>query len=230
MIGFYNYTVLLTYLSLLSASTGVIVSLSGDGHPFIGTLFLLISGLCDAFDGKVARTKKDRSSLEENFGIQIDSLSDLVAFGVLPACIGVALFMRSQTVEYLTDMYGDLFGFVLNGGMFTILVLYVLAAMIRLAYFNVTEEERQKTEGGVRKFYTGLPVTSASLIFPTVLLLQTIFQVDAIFMYYATVAVTGFAFLSKFKIKKPGLRGILIMIAIGAVEFLCLLISKFLLH
>lgn len=229
MIGFYNYTVLLTYLSLLSASTGIIVSLSGDGHPFIGTLFLLISGLCDAFDGKVARTKKDRTGIEENFGIQIDSLSDLVAFGVLPACIGVAMFMRSPTVEYLTDQYGEPFGFVLNGGMFTILVLYVLAAMIRLAYFNVTEEERQKTEGGVRKFYTGLPVTSASLIFPTVLLLQTVLQVDAIFMYYATVVVTGFAFLSKFKIKKPGLRGILIMIAIGAAEFACLLISRHLL-
>lgn len=230
MIGFYNYTVLLTYLSLLSASTGIIVTLAGHGHPYLGVLFLLISGLCDAFDGKVARTKKDRSNLEENFGIQIDSLSDLVAFGVLPACIGVAMYRVSPTVDSLIDMYGIWFGRILIGGLFTILVLYILAAMIRLAYFNVTEEERQKTEGGVRKFYTGLPVTSASLIFPTVLLLQSLTHTDAIFMYFATVLVTGFAFLSKFKIRKPGLRGILIMIAIGAAEFACLLISKFLLH
>ncbi len=230
MIGFYNYTVLLTYLSLLSASTGIIVALAGDGHPFIGTLFLLISGLCDAFDGKVARTKKDRSRIEENFGIQIDSLSDLVAFGVLPVCIGVALYRRSPTIKCLNEEYGVWFGRILLGAMFTLLVLYVLAAMIRLAYFNVTEEERQKTEGGVRKYYTGLPVTSASLIFPSVLVLQSLTGADAVFMYFATVTLTGFAFLSKFQIKKPGLRGILIMIGFGTLEFASLMIATFLIH
>lgn len=85
MIGIYDYTVLLTYFSLLSAGTGIVVSLSGHGHPYIGTFFLLFCGLCDAFDGKVARTKNNRTELERNFGIQVDSLSDLVAFGVLPA-------------------------------------------------------------------------------------------------------------------------------------------------
>ena len=62
MIGFYNYTVVLTYLSLLSASAGIVVSLGGLGHPYIGSFFLLFCGLCDAFDGKVARTKEDRTS------------------------------------------------------------------------------------------------------------------------------------------------------------------------
>ena len=88
MLGFYDYTVLLTYLSLVSSTTGIIVSLSGAGHPYIGAMFLLFCGLCDAFDGKVARMKKDRTKMQCNYGIQIDSLSDLVAFGVLPASIG----------------------------------------------------------------------------------------------------------------------------------------------
>ena len=57
MIGFFDYTVILTYLSLLSAGLGVLVSLHGDGHPYWGVAFLLISGLCDAFDGNVARVK-----------------------------------------------------------------------------------------------------------------------------------------------------------------------------
>ena len=81
MIGFFDYTVWLTYASLLSAIVGIFVSLSGFGHPFIGTFFLLFSGLCDAFDGKVARTKPNRTKMERNYGIQIDSLADLVAFG-----------------------------------------------------------------------------------------------------------------------------------------------------
>ena len=95
MIGFYDYTVILTYLSLLSGASGIIVCLNGIGHPYLGMFFLLFSGLCDTFDGKVARSKKNRTSQEKLFGIQIDSLSDLVAFGVLPACIGIAMLRCS---------------------------------------------------------------------------------------------------------------------------------------
>ena len=68
MIGYYDYTVILTYLSLLSSTTGIVVALAGPGHPYIGSFFLLLSGLCDAFDGKVARTKKTRTPEEKAFG------------------------------------------------------------------------------------------------------------------------------------------------------------------
>lgn len=98
MVGVYDYTVVLTYFSLASAVTGIFVSLSGPGHPVLGSLFLLLCGLFDAFDGRVARRKKDRTELERQFGIQIDSLTDLVAFGVLPACIGIALMRYSPVI------------------------------------------------------------------------------------------------------------------------------------
>ena len=213
MIGFFDYTVLLTYLSLLSAGCGILVSLNGDGHPYWGIAFLLFSGLCDAFDGKVARTKKDRSEMEQKFGIQIDSLSDLVAFGVLPMCIGMAMVRRSEALAAYTWVR-----YVLAG----ITLLYMLAAMIRLAYFNVAEEERQKREKGIaRKVYLGLPVTSAALIFPTVLLFQFILKsLDITPIYFGVALLTGFLFLSKIRIGKPGLRGILIMVGLGAAEFL----------
>ena len=212
MIGFYNYTVLLTYLSLISGTLGIMISLSGQGHPFIGAFFLLFSGLCDAFDGKVARTKPNRSGFEMKFGIQIDSLSDLVAFGVLPASIGAAMFRRlSLEKNAVTRTYTVL--------LFAIIAFYVLTAMIRLAYFNVTEEERQQTESGSRKHYVGLPVTSASLIFPTVLLIHYLLPADITPIYLAVMIFVGALFVSKIRITKPGLRGILIMVGIGAAEF-----------
>ena len=93
MLGFYNYTVILTYISLCSAVTGIFTAIAGNGHPFVGTCCLLISGLCDSFDGIVARKKKDRTEAEKKFGIQIDSLVDLIAFGVLPCAIGYACYM-----------------------------------------------------------------------------------------------------------------------------------------
>jgi hypothetical protein len=51
------------------------------------------------FDGKVARTKKDRTEQEKSFGIQIDSLSDLVSFGVLPAVIGFAMVSQNYHIS-----------------------------------------------------------------------------------------------------------------------------------
>lgn len=225
MIGFYDYTVILTYLSILSASTGIVVALSGGGHPYLGCFFLLLCGLCDAFDGKVARTKSDRTQMERSFGIQIDSLSDVVAFGVLPACIGAALLRTSPSLEAAlrgcTAVWQvTALRIVLHG----VLVLYILAAMIRLAYFNVTEEERQKKEDGARAYYLGLPVTSAALIFPFVLLLQYLLPADITLAYIGVTVLTGFLFLFRFQVRKPGLRGILIMVAMGAVEFVLLIL------
>ena len=220
MIGFYDYTVILTYLSLISASCGIMAALSGAGHPYIGTFFLLFCGLCDAFDGKVARTKQDRSQAECSFGVQIDSLSDLVAFGVLPAAIGSAMLRWSPLLH---RVYGTPLERPLEFGWMAVLILYILAALIRLAYYNVTEEERQKTENGVRKYYTGLPVTSSALIFPFILLLQYVIPADLTPLYLAAEIFCAIAFLSPVQIRKPGLRGVLILVGIGAVEFLLIL-------
>ena len=227
MIGFYDYTVILTYLSLLSATTGIVIALSGGGHPYYGCFFLLFSGLCDAFDGKVARTKKVRTRTEMNFGIQIDSLSDLVAFGVLPDCIGTALIRVSPLIN--AALMGISVPWHIVAGklcLHAVLVLYVLTAMIRLAYFNVTEQERQESESGTRTNYLGLPVTSAALIFPFVLLLQYILPTDITLVYLGAAVLTGVLFISPFRVRKPGLRGVLIMVGVGAVEFLLMLLWK----
>ena len=73
MIGFYNYTVILTYMSLISAITGMTFAHAG---VFGAAIFCLaLSGFFDMFDGKVARRKKDRTDDEKLFGIQLDSLS-----------------------------------------------------------------------------------------------------------------------------------------------------------
>ena len=222
MIGFYDYTVVLTYFSMLSATTGIMLCLNDIGHPYLGMFFLMFCGLCDAFDGKVARTKKNRTEQMKQFGIQIDSLSDLVAFGVLPACIGIAMLRSS--IEFLS--FPD-FKFlhladksaIIKIVLTIIAVFYALAAMIRLAYFNVLEEDRQKKEGGgVNKTYIGLPVTSSALVFPTILLIHIFCNADLTILYFVFLAIVGFLFVSKIQFKKPTTKGILIMIAIGLVE------------
>ena len=56
-------------------------------------LCLVLSGICDAFDGIVARSKKDRTEEEKAFGIQLDSLCDVIAFGFFPAFFGYFIGM-----------------------------------------------------------------------------------------------------------------------------------------
>lgn len=203
MIGFYNYTVILTYLGLASGMMGIISAVQGNVTAAI--LCLLLAGFFDMFDGLVARTKKDRTKQEKCFGIQLDSLSDVICFGVLPAMIGYAVGLNTWYF-------------------YIILIVYVLAALIRLAYFNVTEEERQEQTSEVRKEYLGLPVTSAALIIPLIYVFILCLKSNFYLLYAATLLIVAFAFLAKFKIKKLKLKGMIAVLIIGIIELAVLLI------
>lgn len=204
MIGFYNYTVILTYVGLASAITGIYFAMEGK-HIIVSVIALLVAGLCDMFDGKIARTKKDRTSAEKKFGIQIDSLCDLICFGFLPCAIGWAIGMR-EIYHYF------------------ILIFFTLAAVIRLAYFNVMEEERQKTTKDVRKTYEGLPVTSVALIMPLLYgFRNNIGEIYFADVYAVVMLIVGIAFITRFKVKKPQMKTMLLFVGIGTLEFLWLL-------
>ncbi len=105
MIGVYDYTVLATYLSLAFGVSGILAAMNGS--PYSALLCLMVSGLLDAFDGRIARTKKNRTEQEKRFGIQIDSLNDVVCFGVLPGVIGASLgggewWLRASVLFYFS--------------------------------------------------------------------------------------------------------------------------------
>ena len=181
-IGFYNYTVILTYLSLVSSMIGI--KMAFDGRFFLSMACLAISGICDMFDGVVARTKKDRTADQKNFGIQLDSLCDVVCFGVFPA-----IFMYFNGVD-------SIFGIAA-------LIWFVLCAVIRLAFFNVLEINRQKVESGATKKYHGLPVTSVAIILPLFFLLQYILSDNAMtVIYYVLAVVIPFLFIFDFPVPK----------------------------
>lgn len=202
MIGYYNYTVILTYISLVSSVLGIFLASGigeGQAHPEYAMLCLMFSGLCDMFDGKIARTRK-RTQAEKSFGIQIDSLCDLVCFGVLPSVIGYSIGMKSWI-----DM--------------PVLIMFPLCAVIRLAYFNVAEEERQKKTAEVRKVYEGLPVTSVALILPLLYSFRKDIGNEMFPSIYGLfLFVIAIAFITRFKVKKPGIRTMFIFLGIGALE------------
>lgn len=202
MIGFYNYTVILTYIGLISSLIGIYLTMSGT-HITMAVIALMISGLCDMFDGKVARTRK-RTDEEKKFGIQIDSLCDLICFGLLPAAIGYSVGMNK-------------FYHV------AVMIFFTLAALIRLAYFNVAEESRQVRTSDARREYEGLPVTSVALILP--LLYSFRKDIGVLFpdIYAFLLLLIGAAFITRFKLKKPKMKTMLIFVAVGAAEMIWLI-------
>lgn len=188
-IGFYDYTVILTYLSLASAVCGIM--LSGQDRFTGAILCLMLSGLCDGFDGTVARSKKGRTDDEKAFGIQIDSLCDVVSFGLFPA------------------MFGYFYG--LDGVVGTMIVIaYALCAVIRLGFFNVLEGKRQQTEGGCNKTYRGMPVTTISILLPLTYLVGS-FLPENVFavVLHCLLAVSAFLFVLDIPVKKPQLDKLL---------------------
>ena len=144
------------------------------------------------FDGKIARTKKNRTEDEKRFGIQIDSLCDVVCFGVFPIVLCYELGM--------THFYS-----------IPILIFYGLAGVIRLGYFNVMEEKRQNETSENRTYYQGLPITSMSVaLHLLVLAVGVLFITDFRFRkptnkeLAVLVAVVGVAVLRGLLIWKGG--------------------------
>lgn len=181
-IGFYNYTVILTYLSVVSAAVGM--NLAAGGSFAAAMNCLVISGICDAFDGTVARSKKDRTEDEKAFGIQIDSLCDAISFGVFPAVL--CYHMGVDGILGILCMSA-----------------YILCAVIRLAFFNVLEAKRQQEEGGCNKTYRGLPVTTASAIFPLFYLLHFLLPENAfVVLLHVLLLLVAYLFVLDFTVKK----------------------------
>ena len=184
-IGFYGASVLLTYIGLAFSVTGMVLAFLG--HIPAAVMCLILAGVCDMFDGTVARACK-RSDLEKKFGIQIDSLVDTVSFGVFPIILGISMGFTSK----------------LN---ILVYIIYGLAAVIRLAYFNVLTEEKtvfNKKKKEKVSYYFGLPVTSIAIILPFTYNLN-IFMHPRVFVkaYPLVMLMTASLFVLNIKIKKP---------------------------
>lgn len=201
MIGFYNYSVIVTYVGVALSVIGM--SLACTGRFEYAILCLALAGACDTFDGKIARAMKNRTKEMEIFGVQIDSLCDMVCFGVTPAVISYHMGLQNT------------WGIAIE-------IVFVLCGAIRLAYFNVLEElkhiEPPKDE---RKYYRGLPITTITIIFPIVYLFHPLVSGDMFNIILALMhLIVAFLYILDFKIKKPGNGAITVLMIFVAIVML----------
>lgn len=110
-----------------------------DDQPFRAAWLVFLASITDALDGRIARATR----LETRFGIELDSLADIVSFGLVPAVLLYSNILESLGVWALFPSF-----------------LHLSAVAIRLARFNIS------TTAGPRKRYIGLtsPIAALTLI------------------------------------------------------------------
>lgn len=130
----------------MKVAEGLVMSgqgLSAQPHFVTACWMIILAAVCDAIDGPVARLTRTSSS----FGLQYDSLADVVAFGVAPA------FLMYATLRTMDETLLPAYAPRLALGACS---LYVICSAIRLARFNVQAHTEEK------RHFTGLPSPGAA--------------------------------------------------------------------
>ena len=208
-IGYYNLANLVTLLGLIFSMCACFVSVSYAGDPEkikIAVALFLLSGLCDMFDGRIARGGHARQRKEKLFGIQIDTVCDMVSFGVTPVVIAYCLGFREI---YACVVY----------------CIYVCCAAIRLAYFNTQAVE--ETPDLNMKCFTGVPVPFSCLILPLLMFLFVIGNNVLVEIFFLVLYfLTGIAFIVNVKIKKLNIVQSVILIVAELVFVVLMFVLK----
>ncbi len=128
-----------------------------DGFIVRAAWLLFLGMLCDALDGRIARMTGTTSA----FGAQLDSLADVVTFGVAPALIS-----RVALGFYFPAMPGKL--------LVALAIVYILGAALRLARYNVETARVEESEGSghVTNVFRGLPSPAAAGMIASLVILR----------------------------------------------------------
>src|SRR5262245_7211482 len=171
------------------------------GHFDNAAIAIGIGAVLDGLDGRIARMTKTTS----DFGLELDSLADVVTFGVAPAILAFSWGLGS-----FAGIQGDATKHVTQFGWFATFA-FVLCGALRLARFNV--QARKPAEAGSKRFFVGLPIPAAAGAIAAVVhfFKDQIVLVSSALVWYFLVAFVAFLMIStvryysfkEFDMKKP---------------------------
>lgn len=180
---------LLTYISVLAATWGMLEIYRGQSLVgFVGAA-LCTAIIADIFDGKFASLFKGASNLQKEMGVHLDSLADFLAFGFYPA-FGLMVVERSRlgNLEFLTVL---------------IAIGYLFAVLHRLAFYNAASSGSGS--------FVGLPSPLGAL---GVALAWIFFEGPMLLVVYSLMALL---MVSSLKIARPGARGLSFIVLLSLV-------------
>ncbi len=155
--------------TIANLSCGILsIILSMEGNFKLSALLLFIAVIFDVLDGKIAGLMHQKNA----FGKQIDSMSDLVSFGVAP----MLLFYSLQTPGI---------------GLSILLLFFVVCGMFRLARYNISESPG----------FEGVPITVNGLLFPVLYLIYSSYPAS-IHIWPLIILIQGLLMISTVKVSR----------------------------
>ena len=171
----------ITSLGLLAGFYSLISSI--NAHFELAAVMIAVAFICDGLDGRVARVSRTSSQ----FGIEYDSLSDVVAFGCAPAALVYSWALKPLGA----------FAIVIAG-------LYVVCAALRLARFNV------QTGSVDKRRFVGLPVPGAAAMIAGSVLAYSYFELSSprMLCVVAAPSTLALAALMISRVPYPSFKGV----------------------
>jgi CDP-diacylglycerol--serine O-phosphatidyltransferase len=198
-------TILPSLITILNGVFGftAIVLASKDVQPGAGpwscfavaAYMVLAAMFADMLDGRLARMSQSTSS----FGGQLDSLCDMISFGIAPA------FLMLKLVESTLELSTVICGGFLHRFIWLAAIAYIACAAIRLARFNVENEENE----AAHMSFVGLPSPGAAgMIISLVIFHQQEVPTLDVLVYALPFVTLGMAFLMVSQIRYPHLLNV----------------------
>lgn len=194
-----------TLSSIFCGFYSIMKSTSGGGPEsfYQAAIALFFAAFFDAFDGRVARLTRTQS----DFGVQIDSLADVISFGVAPAILVYQWGLKDVVVP----------GMEVSPGLF-VSFLYCACGAIRLARFNVLAARGQ----GSSRYFIGLPIPGAAMMIVSLVIAQSLWireNVQARASVIALVVVLSYLMVSRvrfrtFKDFRPSVKTTPVLVAV----------------
>jgi CDP-diacylglycerol---serine O-phosphatidyltransferase len=179
--GIYWLPNLFTIMALFAGFYAIVQAMAGRYEQ--AAIAIFVAGILDAMDGRVARFTRTQSA----FGAELDSLSDMVSFGVAPALVVYQWTLQDFAVAESLAMLGP---WITNRLGWIAAFVYCACAALRLARFNTTLEVADK------RFFQGLPSPAAAALLAALVWLVEQYDTDPEQVRWLAWALTMFAGLT----------------------------------
>ncbi len=198
VIGYYNPANLVTISGAMCAVLACFMT--ARGHYCLAMAALSVAALCDALDGRIARATLTTGTRARFYGVQMDSLCDLVSFGVAP-CFIAYLMGYDHTVDTL------------------LYLLFIICGAIRLANFNT--EATMDTPDLKMKYFTGVPIPFSASVMPLLVIVHLLVGSPVFWLSRILFLAIGAGYILRFKIPKPSGK---VQMFFGVYAVICLII------
>lgn len=193
------------WVTMTGTSFAILGIISAFNYRTTYAIFcLILAAICDAFDGVVARRFRSLKD-QEIYGIELDSLSDVISFGILPMTITLNI-AHNNIITYI------------------ICVFFCVCGVIRLAYFNMLTTTKKK----IKNEFIGIPITASAITIPLVYFITFLTTKKYNYIIFpAVLLIMGILYITPIKLKKPTSREKAILSVLGVLAIIICLIKLY---